>query len=162
MTVCIRTVSPDARSRVTPSVSVRVSTTFSASAAVWSLASRASPLSSPPVLSSSLTPPPIGIFQVFHDILGLYDRVVPRFSRQFALLPSGILLLSDAPPIGIFQVFHDILGLYDRVVPRFSRQFALLEEPMRSALATYCAAVKGGSFPAKEHTFSMAAAEVTQ
>lgn len=63
---------------------------------------------------------------------------------------------------GQVQVFHDILGLYDRVVPRFSRQFALLEEPMRQALANYCAAVKARTFPAAEHSFGMPPAEVRE
>ena len=67
----------------------------------------------------------------------------------------------DIPTIGIgagsgtdgqVLVWLDALGVGDWH-PRFSRQFAEVGQAMTDGAASYVAAVKGGDFPAAEHTF---------
>jgi 3-methyl-2-oxobutanoate hydroxymethyltransferase len=97
----------------------------------------------------------------FALVLEMVPAPVARLVTREVRVPT-IGIGAGVGTSGQVQVFHDILGLYDRVVPRFSRQFALLEEPMRRALATYCAAVKARTFPAAEHSFGMPPAEVQE
>lgn len=50
-------------------------------------------------------------------------------------------------------VLHDMLGLSDHR-PKFVRNFLAENDSVQSALKAYNDAVKGGSFPSAEHTFS--------
>jgi len=56
---------------------------------------------------------------------------------------------------GQVLVFHDILGLFDRFVPKFVKQYATLRQPILDALQAYREEVEAGTFPAKEHTFTI-------
>lgn len=61
---------------------------------------------------------------------------------------------------GQVLVAHDMLGLYPDFVPKFAKQFAKLGEMVTQAARDYCGEVQSGTFPAKEHSFSMSEAEV--
>ena len=56
---------------------------------------------------------------------------------------------------GQVQVLHDMLGLYSDFVPKHAKQYAALAEVIEAAFTQYSLEVKEGSFPAKEHSFSM-------
>jgi len=54
---------------------------------------------------------------------------------------------------GQVLVLHDMLGLNAGFNPRFLRRFAEVGELAASGVTSYVSAVKGGEYPAAEHTF---------
>ncbi len=56
---------------------------------------------------------------------------------------------------GQVHVLHDMLGLYTDIVPKHVKRYAALAETIHAAFTQYAQEVKEGSFPAKEHSFSM-------
>jgi 3-methyl-2-oxobutanoate hydroxymethyltransferase len=52
-------------------------------------------------------------------------------------------------------VFHDLLGIYEGHAPRFAKRFAELKPQMVDAVRDYAAEVRGRSFPAPEHSYSI-------
>ena len=57
---------------------------------------------------------------------------------------------------GQVLVTYDILGLFERFRPRFVKRYANLADTIRQAAGAFAGEVRAGSFPAKEHTVSMA------
>lgn len=55
---------------------------------------------------------------------------------------------------GQVLVLHDMLGLNDGFNPRFLRRFAEVGELASAGVGAYVRAVKGGEYPAAEHTFA--------
>ena len=81
-----------------------------------------------------------------------------------AALAKKLTEMLSIPTIGIgagadcdgqVLVYQDMLGMYDDFVPKFVRQFAHVGEAMVQGFKDYNDAVKKGSFPTKEHEFSM-------
>ena len=75
----------------------------------------------------------------------------------------------EVPTIGIgagggcdgqVLVWHDLLGLYPGQAPRFVKRYAELADEIRAALAAYVGAVRDGSFPEEQHTYSIPDAEL--
>lgn len=56
---------------------------------------------------------------------------------------------------GQVLVYQDMLGMYSDFTPKFVRKFTDIGSIMKEAFAQYKTAVENGSFPAKEHEFSM-------
>lgn len=56
---------------------------------------------------------------------------------------------------GQVLVYQDMLAMYSGFTPKFARKFANVGEIMTTAFAEYKAAVEDGSFPTKEHEFSI-------
>jgi 3-methyl-2-oxobutanoate hydroxymethyltransferase len=56
---------------------------------------------------------------------------------------------------GQVLVLYDILGIYPKRSPRFVRNFMLGAQSIDDAVSAYVAAVKDGSFPTPEHSFSV-------
>lgn len=54
---------------------------------------------------------------------------------------------------GQILVLYDLLGITPRRIPRFARDFLQDGGGVRAAIQAYVAAVKDGSFPAREHCF---------
>jgi 3-methyl-2-oxobutanoate hydroxymethyltransferase len=54
---------------------------------------------------------------------------------------------------GQVLVLHDMLGLNEGFSPKFLRRYAELGVAVREAVRAYAADVRGGSYPAKEHSF---------
>src|SRR5580698_3613207 len=90
------------------------------------------------------------------------------FSIVLEAIPAAVteILMSrlEIPVIGIgagaatdgqVLVFHDLLGIYDGHAPRFAKRFQDVKEQMVAGVAAYAADVRGGSFPAPEHTYSI-------
>ena len=81
-----------------------------------------------------------------------------------AALAKKLTEMLSIPTIGIgagadcdgqVLVYQDMLGMFDDFVPKFVRQFAHIGEAMVQGFKDYDEAVKKGSFPTKEHEFSM-------
>lgn len=56
---------------------------------------------------------------------------------------------------GQVLVYQDMLAMYSGFTPKFARKFADVGEIMKAAFAAYKAAVADGSFPDREHEFSI-------
>ncbi len=64
---------------------------------------------------------------------------------------------------GQVQVLHDMLGIYDDRRPlKHAKQYAVLGETIRNAVRSYIGEVEGAQFPAKEHSFEMDEATMTE
>ncbi|MEO8539077.1 MAG: 3-methyl-2-oxobutanoate hydroxymethyltransferase [bacterium] len=64
---------------------------------------------------------------------------------------------------GQVQVLHDMLGIYDDCrTLRHAKRYAVLGETIREAVRSYISEVEGAQFPAKEHSFEMEAATMTE
>lgn len=70
----------------------------------------------------------------------------------------------DIPTIGIgagnccdgqILVYQDMLGMYSDFTPKFVRRFADIGSVMKEAFATYQQEVQQGTFPAKEHEYTI-------
>ena len=79
-----------------------------------------------------------------------------------ATLGAELTALLKIPTIGIgagrdcsgqVLVLHDMLGVYPGKTARFVRNFLQGAESIDAAVQNYVAAVKDGSFPAREHTY---------
>jgi 3-methyl-2-oxobutanoate hydroxymethyltransferase len=79
-----------------------------------------------------------------------------------AALAERITAEISIPTIGIgagagcdgqVLVLPDLLGLNDRFSPRFLKRYANLADTVRDAVRTYGDDVKGGRYPAPEHSF---------
>ena len=103
---------------------------------------------------------------VAEDALALQDAGC--FSIVFEAIPAAVSVelmeRLEIPVIGIgagpatdgqVLVFHDLLGIYDGHAPRFAKRFAEVKAQMVAGVAEYAAEVRGGSFPAPEHTYSI-------
>ena len=56
---------------------------------------------------------------------------------------------------GQVLVLQDLLGMYSDIRPKFVRQFAEAGSCIRDGVASYCAAVRDGTFPDSAHSFAM-------
>jgi 3-methyl-2-oxobutanoate hydroxymethyltransferase len=90
------------------------------------------------------------------------------FALVFEAIPAALAaeIMSEmhVPVIGIgagsatdgqVLVFHDLLGIYEGHAPRFAKRFAELKPQMVDAVRDYAAEVRGRSFPAPEHSYSI-------
>ena len=86
-----------------------------------------------------------------------------------AALTELLVPLLTCPIIGIgagaatdgqVLVWHDLLGLSEGHLPKFVRQFADLRAEAVAGLSAYADAVRSREFPALEHTYAMAPAEL--
>jgi 3-methyl-2-oxobutanoate hydroxymethyltransferase len=102
----------------------------------------------------------------------LKDAIALETAGAFAvvleLVPSALAkLISERlkiPTIGIgagpycdgqVLVINDMLGLFTDFVPKHTRQYATLAGTIKTAILDYFSEVKGGEFPAAEHSFTM-------
>jgi 3-methyl-2-oxobutanoate hydroxymethyltransferase len=100
----------------------------------------------------------------------LEDAIAVANAGAFALVLEGIpsdlaariTASVDVPTIGIgagvscdgqVLVCYDLLGLTPNLRPKFVKRYAELYQDGKQAVATYCAEVKAGVFPAQEHSF---------
>lgn len=91
---------------------------------------------------------------------GAFSVVVEGVAAPLAKKITDIL---DIPTIGIgasadcdgqILVLEDMLGLSDWV-PKFVRKFGALKDHIEGSVSSYAEAVRDGSFPAPEHTYTM-------
>lgn len=104
--------------------------------------------------------------QIVKDAMALEKAGV--FSIVLEAIPAPVAKIItekvQVPTIGIgagphcdgqVLVIHDLLGLFERFVPKFVKRYASLAEDIQKALSIYSGEVRQGTFPAKEHSFSM-------
>lgn len=92
---------------------------------------------------------------------GAFAVVLECIPAKLAELVTNTLRI---PTIGIgagascdgqVLVYHDMLGLFSELSPKFAKRYAELGVQMRQAFEAYVKEVQDGSFPAKEHEFSI-------
>ncbi len=89
----------------------------------------------------------------FAVVLELVPRAVAgRVTETIAVPTIGIGAGPDAD--GQVLVLPDMLGLNEAFEPRFLRRFGRLAEAAREAVSAYAEAVRGGEYPADEHSFT--------
>src|SRR3954452_3844218 len=109
--------------------------------------------------------------QVMQDAIELQEAGC--FSIVFEAVPAEVTDLviahMEAVVIGICAgpstdgqvlVLHDLLAVHTGHVPKFVRQFADVRTEMLRGVEAYAAAVRTRSFPATEHTYSIAPEEL--
>jgi 3-methyl-2-oxobutanoate hydroxymethyltransferase len=87
-------------------------------------------------------------------------QVAEAISRRLGIATIGIG--SGAGCDGQVLVLHDMLGIRssDGPQPRFVKHYAEVGDVMRDAVERYAGDVRGGEYPAPEHTYSMPPEEV--
>lgn len=78
-------------------------------------------------------------------------RLAADITAQLAIPTIGIGAGADCS--GQVLVLHDMLGIYPGKKARFVKDFMFGAESVAAAIAAYVVAVKGGTFPAAEHSF---------
>ncbi len=84
--------------------------------------------------------------------------VAAAISQRLAIPTIGIG--AGAGCDGQVLVYHDLLGLQDEFTPRFLKRYANLAQTVVEALGQYREDVEQRRFPASEHTYPMAQAEL--
>lgn len=79
-------------------------------------------------------------------------ELAARVSEELTIPTIGIG--AGAGCDGQVLVNQDMLGMFHDFTPKFVRRFAEVGDVMLDAYRAYDAAVKGGSFPAAEHTYA--------
>ena len=111
--------------------------------------------------------------EVTRDALALQETgcFAIVFEAVPAELTETVMPRLEVPVIGIgagpatdgqVLVFHDLLGIYDGHAPRFAKRYAEIKAQMVAGVAEYAAEVRGGAFPAPEHTYSIDEEELRQ
>ena len=83
----------------------------------------------------------------------LPDRLAALVSKNVHGITIGIGAGSACD--GQVLVLQDLLGMYSDIRPKFVRQFAEAGSCIRDGVASYCAAVRDGTFPDSAHSFAM-------
>lgn len=98
------------------------------------------------------------------EAAGAYSIVLEAVPRKLAEIITNRLSI---PTIGIgagpwcdgqVLVSGDLLGQFDRFTPSFAKKYADLAGVMRDAFGAFAEDVRGGSFPADEHSFTIRSA----
>ena len=90
-----------------------------------------------------------GAFAVVLELLP--GELAAEISRSLTIPTIGIGAGAECD--GQVLVLPDMLGLNDQFRPKFLHRFAELAAAARTGIADYVTAVRGGDYPAREHTF---------
>jgi 3-methyl-2-oxobutanoate hydroxymethyltransferase len=110
--------------------------------------------------------------QLLHDArqleaAGCFSLVLEAVPAQVAARVTRVLTI---PTIGIgagpacdgqVLVWHDLLGINEGVAPRFVKRYADVAGQIRRGLETFATEVRSGVYPAAEHTYKIAADELS-
>jgi 3-methyl-2-oxobutanoate hydroxymethyltransferase len=94
----------------------------------------------------------------FSIVLEAVPPVVAQHVTDAVRIPT-IGIGAGAACSGQVLVWHDLLGLLPGRTPRFVKQYAQIGAAIQSALETYVAEVRAGTFPDDRHTYGMPDAE---
>ncbi|MCM1158496.1 MAG: 3-methyl-2-oxobutanoate hydroxymethyltransferase [Bacteroidales bacterium] len=95
------------------------------------------------------------------EAVGVFAMVLECVPAKLAKLVTEAVAV---PTIGIgagnvcdgqVLVYQDMLGMFSDFTPKFVRRFADIGAVMKEAFSSYDAAVKDGSFPAREHEYTI-------
>jgi 3-methyl-2-oxobutanoate hydroxymethyltransferase len=81
------------------------------------------------------------------------DLVAAKITGELKIPTIGIGAGKDCD--GQVLVYHDLVGLFERFTPKFVKQYVNLSPLIKEALVRYKSDVEKGTFPAREHIFSM-------
>ena len=80
----------------------------------------------------------------------------PSLCRQRSTVSVPIIGIGSGVNCdGQVLVVQDLLGMYDKIKPKFAKRYMNLAEAIEKSLGDYKKDVESGTFPAKEHWFSM-------
>lgn len=110
--------------------------------------------------------------QLLHDArqleaAGAFAIVLEAVPAQVAARVTRVLTI---PTIGIgagpacdgqVLVWHDLLGINEGVAPRFVKRYADVAGDIRRGLEAFATEVRSGTYPAAEHTYKIAADELS-
>ncbi|HKW78128.1 MAG TPA: 3-methyl-2-oxobutanoate hydroxymethyltransferase [Candidatus Limnocylindria bacterium] len=109
--------------------------------------------------------------RLIDDAVALEDA--GAFSIVLESIPAPVARIVterlDIPTIGIgggpdcdgqVLVLHDVLGLYGEFKPKFAKRYADIGAQVESALRSFDAEVRAGTFPDAEHSFTMKESEL--
>lgn len=97
---------------------------------------------------------------------GVFSIALEMVSNEVAQIISETV---SVPIIGIGSgvncdgqvlVVQDLLGMYDKIKPKFAKRYMNLAEDIEKSLCDYKKDIESGTFPAKEHWFSMSEEEL--
>ena len=85
-------------------------------------------------------------------------RVAEEVTRRVPVATIGI----GAGPgcDGQVLIYHEVIGMHTGRAPRYVKQYAAVGERISAAVARYCREVRGGQFPAREHSYLMEQSEL--
>jgi len=93
----------------------------------------------------------VGCFSIVLECIP--DVVAEEITARLAIPTIGIGAGSHCD--GQVLVTHDLLGLFERFQPKFAKRYADLAGAIRQAASAYLQEVRAGTFPDREHAFSM-------
>ena len=103
------------------------------------------------ILEDALAVEKAGAFMVVLECIP--EKLATLITKRLTIPTIGIG--AGAGCDGQVLVYQDMLGMFEGIKPKFVKQFAQIGKEMKDALSAYDKAVKGGSYPAKEHSFGI-------
>jgi len=96
-------------------------------------------------------------------VFGILLECIPTpVSRKIKESVDVVIFSIGAGPVcdGQLLIVHDMLGLFQAFQPKFVRQYCNLAETMSKAFGDYRKDVREGTFPAREHEYTIPAEEM--
>lgn len=96
-------------------------------------------------------------------VFGILLECIPTpVSRKIKESVDVVTFSIGAGPVcdGQLLIVHDMLGLFQAFQPKFVRQYCNLAETMSKAFSDYRKDVREGTFPAREHEYTIPAEEL--
>lgn len=103
------------------------------------------------ILEDALAVEKAGAFMVVLECIP--EKLATLITKRLTIPTIGIG--AGAGCNGQVLVYQDMLGMFEGIKPKFVKQFAQIGKEMKDAFSAYDKAVKGGSYPAKEHSFGI-------
>lgn len=103
------------------------------------------------ILEDALAVEKAGAFMVVLECIP--EKLATLITKRLTIPTIGIG--AGAGCDGQVLVYQDMLGMFEGIKPKFVKQFAQIGKEMKDAFSAYDKAVKGGSYPAKEHSFGI-------
>lgn len=103
------------------------------------------------ILEDALAVEKAGAFMVVLECIP--EKLATLITKRLTIPTIGIG--AGAGCDGQVLVYQDMLGMFEGIKPKFVKQFAQIGKEMKDAFIAYDKAVKGGSYPAKEHSFGI-------
>lgn len=103
------------------------------------------------ILEDALSVEKAGAFMVVLECIP--EKLATLITKRLTIPTIGIG--AGAGCDGQVLVYQDMLGMFEGIKPKFVKQFAQIGKEMKDAFSAYDKAVKGGSYPAKEHSFGI-------
>ena len=86
-------------------------------------------------------------------------KIGAEISRRVPVATIGIG--AGAACDGQVLIYHEVIGMHTGAAPRYVKQYTDVGAQIGDALARYCAEVRGGQFPDREHSYLMERAELS-